>query len=383
MLNNMKELPDFDKRLPHQVLALLASRIKGLDSADYLDFLSQGESPSALLDNPQRINFSAALKSTASRLGAVNAVLAQIRGWKNRGIHAVGVSESLYPALLKQIYKPPLILFVRGQLSNLLSAPEMFSVVGSRSADLSGCEIARQFGFSLAASGVCVVSGLALGVDAAAHRGAVESAAAFPTIAVLGNGLRGIYPSANERLAQKILDRGGLLISQFEPEEKPFPVNFLNRNRIIAGLSQGVLIVQAAKRSGALATARYALDEGREVFVAPGAIGDARYEGSNNLLKQGACLVTSVEDIFEALPQLKTAKHAANGSAAGQTAPRAESPLQADILRLLKGGSAMHYDALARSLGGPSELAAGLLDLELSGAIMRLPGNQIALAPKL
>lgn len=376
MLNNMEQLPVFEDSLAHQIIGLLAMRLKSLDPLSLLKLMLKAGGAQALLSKWEEYENLTPLAPVLGNKALVETAAARIDAWSRQGISLLAISESMYPGRLRCIYNPPPILFVRGGRSRLRDETPLLAIVGSRRADLCGCEIAAQFGKTLASAGACIVSGLALGIDAAAHRGALESLSSFPTIAVLGNGLASVYPASNERLAFKILDRGGLLVSQFEPDEKPYPVNFLNRNRIIAGLCLGTLIVQATKNSGSLVTARYSLEEGREVMVVPGAITDPRYEGSNNLLKQGAAAVTGIQDVYEIFPQLKKIETA--GSADGS--PTAErTPLQAAIIRMLRAESPLPYDALVRKLGPADSLASDLLDLELGGIVERLPGNRVAL----
>lgn len=378
MLNDMEGLPDFADLLPHRIAALIAARAKGVDVLNYLKFMLEVGGPLKLLEYPERYRDVKPCGPFFSRPGLVAEAERQIKEWAGKGIGVIAISEPCYPSYLRRIYEPPFLLFVRGEAVGFLAEHPMLAIVGSRRGDFSGCEIAGQFARLIACGGSCVVSGLAYGIDAAAHQGALDSLAPFPTVAVLGNGLATVYPPANERLARRILDRGGLLLSQFEPEEKPYPVNFLNRNRVIAGLARGVLVVQATKRSGSLVTARYALEEGREVLVVPGAITDPRYEGSNDLLKQGAGVVTSIEDIYEILPALKRRPREDDLISKEQSFEKALSTSQSAILKVLQSGP-LHFDALAKKLSGLNGLAAELLDLELAGHVTRLPGNQVAL----
>jgi DNA processing protein len=285
-------------------------------------------------------------------------------------------SDSDYPAQLRALYRPPLALFARTSNAStenapheILSAPSA-AVVGSRKADISGISIARQLSKALAERGVLVVSGLAVGIDAAAHRGALD--ARTPTVAVLGHGLNYLYPQSHEPLASQILEEGGILLSQFPPETAPLPGYFLERNRVIAGLSRAVVVVQATARSGSLATARFGLEEGREVLVVPGSIDDPRYEGSNALLKQGAGLVTGPEDILEYFPEYKAAQKVQDRSST-------DRPENA-IVSYLKEQGPTSLEDLRRAFSEDDELEIRLIDLELAGALQRLPGNVLAAA---
>lgn len=217
--------------------------------------------------------------------------------WQLRGISMTSIFEETYPSNLRNIDDPPPIIFWRGQEPSNLSKYNCIAIVGSRRADPEGIELAKYFASRLVNLGLPVVSGLALGIDAAAHTGALNSRFCCPTVAVLGSGLNNIYPSKHLELAAEILGKGGTLISQFDPDTPPYPANFLNRNRIIAGLSKAVIVLQATLKSGSLVTARNALDQGKDVLVVPGDIYNPRFEGSNKLIQQGAILVASFDDI--------------------------------------------------------------------------------------
>ncbi len=204
--------------------------------------------------------------------------------------------DERFPRLLREIPNPPPGLYLRGELN--LNAPTV-AVVGTRRATREGLGLARQFGKELAEQEIIVVSGLALGIDQAAHWGALD--AGGRTVAVLGTGIDEIYPSQNRRLAEEILKQGGAVISEYPPGTPSYPANFLQRNRIISGLSLGVLVVEAPLQSGSLFTAQLALEQNRDVFVAPGRLRDHNYTGSHRLIRSGAALVTSVEDICQEL----------------------------------------------------------------------------------
>ncbi len=201
-----------------------------------------------------------------------------------------------YPALLKEIPHAPLGIYFLGAPPKTESLP--FAVVGTRKSTSEGRELAREFSRKLAEKGFTIVSGLALGIDAAAHTGCLEAGGA--TTAVLGNGLDYFYPRTNEKLAEKILASGGSILSEYPPGTPALPHRFLERNRIISGLARGTLVVEAPERSGSLATARFALDQNRDVFIIPGPIAHPNFKGSNQLIRQGAELVTSAEEILEA-----------------------------------------------------------------------------------
>lgn len=315
-----------------------------------------------------------ALRRSSARgaVGDEEQAAADLREWRQKGIQAVGIADPRYPGGLREIHDPPPVIFYRGTLSEMPLTGRCLAVVGSRKANLQSCEFAASVSCWLATRGVVIVSGLALGVDGAAHSGALKSHRNFATIAVLGNGLESIYPSSHRTLARRIVDNGGLLISQFEPDTRPYPSNFLNRNRIIAGLSAGTLVVEAGERSGSLVTARYALEQGREVLVVPGSIHAGSFSGSNNLIRQGAALVRSAEDVIEELPQLDLQEQEIEIAPSGMQL----SELQQQIVEQLAQDGEMRYEVLEERLTSTS-FAESILELELEGLVARVPGNNL------
>lgn len=209
------------------------------------------------------------------------------------GVKILLLENPEYPDLLRHIPFPPFALYVLG---NLRYTDPAIAVVGTRMPTPHGKDMARLFSEKLASAGIPIISGLALGIDAAAHKGALD--ASGNTIAVLGTPLDNIYPKQNEQIAHSIIESGGAVISEFAFGHPYNPSNFLARNRIISGLSSGILIIEAPERSGSLATAKFALEQNREIFVIPGSTSSANYKGSNALLKSGANLVTEPEDIL-------------------------------------------------------------------------------------
>ena len=205
--------------------------------------------------------------------------------------------DTRYPMLLREIPYPPLILFVTGELSVLQQ--RQLAIVGARYPSPTGLEIAYQFANELSERGFAITSGLARGIDGAAHQGAL--AANGTTIAVLGSGLDNIYPNCHQSLAQTILKKGGVLLSEFLPCSLPKAAHFPRRNRIISGLSLGVIVIEASLKSGSLITAAYALEEGREVFALPGSIRNSLSQGCHALLKEGATLIENCEDVVQGL----------------------------------------------------------------------------------
>lgn len=300
--------------------------------------------------------------------------------WAKQGYMALDFKDADYPEGLRQSNCPPAFLFYLGPIERI-NQGQLISIVGSREADRLGVELAHDLAQGLASHGVCVVSGLAIGIDAAAHQGALDSKSAFPTIAVMGNGLATVYPAANRRLYQDILDHGGVVLSQFEPEMPAMPYNFLDRNRVIAGLSLGTIVTQAASRSGSLNTARYALEYGREVMALPGSMNDPRFQGTNQLIKQGASIVTSIDDVFEYVGGLQNLKHV--GLAKDQVIGQDLSEIQKNVMRHLEKELSIHHDDLLAELGiERTHFSAEILDLELSGLIERAAGNHLVLKRK-
>lgn len=272
--------------------------------------------------------------------------------------HVIVLGDSSYPARLLQAADPPLLLYVQGRLD--LLAADSVAVVGSRNPTPQGIDNAHAFARQLGADGLVVVSGLAQGIDGAAHQGALEGTAG--TVAVVGTGLDIVYPARHRALARRIAEHGTLL-SEYAPGTPALPENFPLRNRIIAGLSLGTLVVEAALRSGSLITARLASEAGREVFAIPGSIHAPQSKGCHALIQQGAKLVESAADIVEEL----------RGQRPLAAAPDSAPP---DPLLEALGHDPVTMDALQARTGWPTaDLAARLLDLELDGHVARLPGG--------
>jgi DNA processing protein len=208
----------------------------------------------------------------------------------------IPITDEDYPPQLKQIAKPPPLLYVRGNI-NALHLPQI-AIVGSRRMTRGAEIIAKTWAKSLAASGFTITSGMAMGIDSCAHRGALETHQGT-SIAVIATGIDCIYPSRNASLAEQIIEKGGALVTEFAPGTPPLPAHFPQRNRIISGLSLGVLVVEAALKSGSLITAKYALEQNREVFAIPGSINSPQSKGCHQLIKQGACLVETTAELVE------------------------------------------------------------------------------------
>ncbi|SDZ91286.1 DNA protecting protein DprA [Desulfuromusa kysingii] len=273
--------------------------------------------------------------------------------------------DSDYPPLLREIHDPPALLYLRGTLPD----NECFAIVGSRRATPGGLTLSRELATALAHHNICIVSGLARGVDSAAHKGALDANGS--TIAVLGCGIDRVYPPENSHLFHRI-EQANAIITEYPPETPPLPGHFPGRNRIISGLSRGVLIIEAAAKSGSLITGDFALEQGRELFAVPGSLQHRNSKGTNQLLKEGAQLVTEAADILQALwPDLPSQK---------QQRVYEDFSLQLEevarnVYQKL-GHEPKHSDEIARECGlTPMELSAILLDLELRGGIKTLPGN--------
>jgi len=287
----------------------------------------------------------------------------------------VTMTDAEYPSLLLQIPDPPPFLYVHG---NLHSTPKNIAVVGSRNATGYGLSIARKLSADLSTLGLTIVSGMARGVDTAAHQGALS--ADGETVAVLGSGLEKIYPAENKELSDKIAVNGAV-ISEFPLTAPPEGHNFPIRNRIISGMSLGTVVVEAGKKSGSLITARMAVEQNREVFAVPGSISSYKSTGTHNLIKQGAKLVEHAQDIIEELALLLEGYNARKKTdlemLKDQLPPLTEDESQ--VLGAL-GPYSVHIDDLARQLTlDIGKLAAVLLQLELKGVVTQTPGKMFSI----
>lgn len=286
-------------------------------------------------------------------------------------ISLVCLGDPDYPALLANIYKPPMVLYLKGD-PGVLAKPGL-AVVGSRAATPYGLKISRDLSGQLATKGLVIVSGLALGIDTAAHAGALAVGGA--TVAVLGCGLDVSYPKSNWRLAEQIA-KSGLLVSEYRLGTQPEPFRFPARNRIISGLSLGVLVVEAAQRSGSLITARLALDEGREVFAIPGRVDSVKSTGTHRLLQEGAKLVGGIDDILDELGWQADSAGAVHASPQLAIPPVTLGEDESRLLKLLDVYP-KHIDVIISqahlSVAKVNEI---LLLLELHGLVEAVPGQQ-------
>lgn len=326
------------------------------------ELIFDGEIPSKVAENIVHFSKDEYLKE---ELGLV----------KKYGVELISISDENYPDLLKAIPDAPVLLYVKGNLTkeNNLSV----AIIGSRRASLYGMSIAEKFATSLAELGVTIVSGLARGIDTAAHRGALKAKGA--TIAVLGSGLATIYPPENKKLFEEISEKGAV-ISEFAMATPPATYNFPRRNRIISGLSLGVIVAEASAKSGALITSRFALEQGREVFAVPGQVDSPNSQGVHNLIKDGAKLINNVNDVLEELtPQLKfhlkESTKEKNQSVAKSQITKNLSNEEAIVFERINE-NAMHIDEIAdKSNCSVAQVSGVLLKLELKHLVKQLPGK--------
>ena len=296
--------------------------------------------------------------------------------WLNReldhleklGLALLTLNDAYYPHNLKMIYDPPPILYIKGEIQE--GDGLSLAIVGSRSASAYGKDTTQRLARSLAERGFTIVSGLARGIDTAAHKGALK--AGGRTLAVLGSGIDVIYPWENNRLAEEISEHGAV-ISEFSLGTQPEAPHFPSRNRIISGLSLGTIIIEASFRSGSLITARLALEQGREVFAVPGNVDSPWSKGTNRLIKEGAKLVMDTEDIIEeVLPQYEVPIKLNND----RPSEPEDLTLEGKAILALLEASPVPIDSLIQQTGFPSgQVSSLLLDLELKGLVKQLPGK--------
>jgi DNA processing protein len=315
--------------------------------------------------------------------------LDQQRLLEKAGAELIPFSDPRYPDMLRNIFDPPIMLFVRGRIELLECAT--LGVVGTRRPTAYGIAASERLSYDLAAQGLVIASGMARGIDTAAHKAALE--AGGDTIAVFGSGIDHIYPAENRKLAEQIAERG-LLLSEYPMSSPAHPQNFPSRNRIVSGISFGVLVVEGAQYSGSAITARLAMEQGREVFCVPGNITSKMSWGPNLLIKQGAKLVQAAEDILTELP-VEARRRLADqrGVPEAGAGDEVDSPQQQlarlqlhfgpntriaqDLLAAIRPDESVHVDALAEKLENcsSSELIAVLFELEMLGLVRQLPGR--------
>jgi len=305
----------------------------------------------------------------------------QLEKAASAGASILCIDDDGYPERLREIYDPPVVLFVRGNPHALSEAG--IAVVGTRHPTPYGLGMSERLACDLAGRGIIIISGLARGVDTAAHRGAVN--ARGKTVAVFGTGVDEIYPRENKKLAEQILANGGVLISEFPVGTFPAPQNFPIRNRIISGLSVGVLVIEGGEFSGTRITARCALEQCREVFAVPGNVTTKNSWTPNTLIKQGAKLVATWEDVWEELPADSRLRLEAQRPAESDKPETASlfgqpelPPHEQKVFALIKADEAVQIDTLVEKLDGvlsSSELFSALFELELMGKIRQMPGK--------
>jgi DNA processing protein len=370
---------ELDASLPWLALTMtqgIAARL----SAKLLDeFGSPDEVFRAPLPLLERCNLPTAVAQAVHKKQAFKRAekeLAAIRGIEN--LRLVSRTDPEYPPTLLEIYDPPALLYVRGN-AEVLSEVSI-GIVGTRKPTLYGTQMAERLGRELAARGLVVVSGLARGVDAISHQGAM--AVGGRAIGVLGTGVNVCYPKENKKLFEKVLERGAI-ISEFPLGTHPSPENFPIRNRIVAGMPVGVVVVEGAQYSGSLITARLAMEFGREVFAVPGNVTQPVSFAPNQLIRQGAKLVTNGEDVIEDLPTpIRAALVRAEAPESAQLNLLAAACLNSSekkIYELLTTDQPVHIDDIMERSGlNSSEVLATLFDLEMKGIVRQLPGKQFA-----
>ena len=310
----------------------------------------------------------------------------EVESLAKTGAGFITFEDPAYPERLREIFDPPVLLWVRGNAS-LLNRPSI-SVVGTRHPSPYGTGMAEMLSRDLAARGLIILSGMARGVDTAAHKGAIT--AKRPTIAIWGTGVDVVYPKENKSLAEQIIAGGGAIISEFPLGTFPAPQNFPKRNRILSGMSIGVLVIEAAEYSGTRVTARCALEQNRDVYAVPGNVTNKNAWGPNTLIKQGAKLTATWEDVWEDLPTDVRLELTAENPAESNSAPGASlfqqqdsfeqrlAPHEARVMSVLRHDEALQLDEIMEKLEpelSSSEVFTALFELELAGRIRQLPGK--------
>ena len=318
----------------------------------------------------QSMHSGAPLKAAEQELEKIRQLGCRLLAW----------DEPEYPALLKEIYDPPVLLYCRGDVATL--STHCVAMVGARAPSPYGTQVTERLSEELSARGLTIVSGLARGIDSAAHRGALKPAGG-KTVAVLGCGIEVDYPKENKKLREQI-ESNGCIITEFPIGTFPAPQNFPIRNRIIAGLSWGVVVVEGSRYSGSLITGRLAMEYNRQVYGVPGNITNQKSHAPNTLIKQGAKLVETWEDVVEELPTPVRSEILERLAATGSTSlEQKQLPLTAElseservVFRILKADEALHVDQVVEATAlTPSEVLPALFELEMKGLIRQLPGK--------
>ena len=290
-------------------------------------------------------------------------------------IKILQLEDKAYPEVLKNIYSPPSKLFYKGEI--LAEDCNAVAIVGSRRCTAYGMQMSEKIAFDLALRGITVVSGMAKGIDQAAHRGAIK--AGGRTIAVMGSGFNHIYPPGSERLVREIIEQGAV-ITEYTNDIRPFRMNFPKRNRIISGLSKGVIVVEAAEKSGALITVDFALDQGKDIFAVPGRMDSAASRGTNLLIQNGAKIVTGIDDILSELDLCTFEDALDSGKVTCKEREFNVTDMQKNILQTIKKIGHAHIDKLKEETGmEPGKLAEELLRLQIRGRVRALAGSSYSL----
>jgi DNA processing protein len=360
----------------------------GIGPGTLFKLFRQIPQPQLIFDSPEMVN-TLAIPSTQKKSleYAIQspdwARVEQILEWAEQpDNYIVLLNHDKYPELLRQIHKPPVLLYIKGQL-DILNQTQL-AMVGSRNPSVDGSETAKQFAYHLAANGMVITSGMALGIDAQSHRGALN--AKGNSIAVAGTGLDRIYPARHKELAWKLIEQGAI-ISEYPLGVGPMKANFPQRNRIISGMSVGTLVVEAALQSGSLITAYEALEQGREVFAIPGSIHNPLSRGCHQLIKNGAKLVETADDILEELSSLILASRISSTTDEVKSDPsvnQAIDPLLPKVQQLILkniGFTPISIDLIIERTGlSAAEVQANLVLLEIDQYIQTHPGNLYALS---
>lgn len=365
-MQNQKEEVVFSEHLLEKSLWIALSSVHGVGSQTFCQLLKSFGSPGNVLNASLHELSQVVSKTIAQEIKkeVQQGLLVDSLEWLSQpNNHLVTLADAEYPQALLEIADPPPFLYAKGNLE-LLNRPSI-AIVGSRNASVQGEKNAEAFAQGLAEQGLCIVSGMALGIDAAAHRGALKANAY--TIAVVGTGLDIVYPAKHRDLAHKIVERG-LIVSEFALGTPSKPQNFPKRNRIISGLSLGCLVVEANVQSGSQITARLSADQGREVFAIPGSIHSPMSKGCHQLIKQGAKLVDCLQDIIEEL--------SLNQAPAGIHEHEAQSALSHPLLDLI-GYDPISLESIVHLSGlSAGEVSSMLMMLELDGRVASLAGGQ-------
>lgn len=367
---------DSEAQFQEHLATLVLLQLPDFGPARYWQLLQRYGSSSAITQTPAEhlrpflkesaINQLHAYQSNPGAHPFTRQALRELEWLQREQVHLLTLGDPRYPALLAAVSPPPPLLYVRGDPASL-SLPQI-AIVGSRNPSPGGRANANDFARHLAAMGFAITSGLALGIDSAAHAGAL--AAEGRTIAVMGTGMDTIYPRRHSALAQQIVEQGGALVTEFSLGAAPQAANFPRRNRIISGLSMAVLVVEAAVKSGSLITARYALQQGREVFAVPGSIHNPQSRGCHQLLREGAVLVEQVADMKEALQGMLAFKweEAASQSPSSNAEPASDLDAEEEKVIDALGYDPVSFDLLVERTGvAAGRLLSILTRLELKG----------------